>query len=319
MWRVGIDVGGTFIKAGLVNASCEIVSRAIVPFPAGTPEQIACTVADAAREVLRAAAVDERDVSHLGMVVPGSIDAAGETVIDAHNLGFHDVPFRTLVARQFPTIPVSMANDAQGAALAELQIGALEGCKTAVLLTLGTGLGAAVVLNGRLFAGGTGQGVELGHMLLVHDGEPCTCGNKGCAEAYCSASALLREARRVAANAPDSLLARCFAGVAAADDAPDARLVIDCVRAGDSTAQAVFAAYIHRLSALCASVFNIFDPEVIAIGGGLCAAGDLLFEPLRAQTSQQCFFRTHGALVPAAAGNSAGILGAALLGGQCCA
>ena len=250
------------------------------------------------------------DVESLGAVVPGSIDAAGETVVDAHNLNFHNVPLRKILSDAFPGIPVYIANDANGAALAELYTGAFVGCKTGVLLTLGTGLGGGIILNGKMFNGGMNHGVELGHAYLVDGGEPCTCGNLGCMEAYCAASALTRDGRRAMQAHPESMLAEQTGG----DPGKiTPKLVTDCAKAGDAAAKAVFDTYIEHLSSACASVYNILDPEVLAIGGGLSAAGPFLFDPLQEKVSKKCFYATRGKLVPAVLGNEAGMVGAALL------
>ena len=310
MYQIGVDIGGTNIKIGLVNDSLEIVEQTSIRFPHEGAEAVAEKLAAAVRSVLSAAGTAESELESIGMVIPGSIDPTGEIVIDAYNLGFHDVPFRKLVEAQFPNTPVFMANDANGAALAELYKGAFVGCKTAILLTLGTGLGGGIILNGKMFNGGMNQGVELGHAYLVDDGEYCTCGNHGCMEAYCAASALAREGARAMQSDPRGLLAERSGGNAALIDA---KMVVDCAKAGDVTAKRVFDEYIGHLSSACASFFNILDPEVLAIGGGLSGAGEFLFAPLRERITGKCFYKSHGAVVPAVMGNDAGIIGAAML------
>ena len=178
------------------------------------------------------------------------------------------------------------------------------------MLTLGTGLGGGIILNGKMFNGGMNHGVELGHAYLVDGGEPCTCGNHGCMEAYCAASALTREGRRAMQAHPESMLAE-KTGSDPAKITP--KLVTDCAKAGDPAATAVFDDYIEHLSSACASIYNILDPEVLALGGGLSAAGPFLFPPLQDKVSKKCFYSTRGKLVPAVLGNEAGMIGAALL------
>ena len=310
MYQIGVDIGGTNIKIGLVDDALEIVERRSIRFPHDGPQSVADKLAEAIREVLTAAQVPETVLQSIGIVVPGSIDPTGEIVINAYNLGFHDVPFKKLMEAHFPNVPVLMANDANGAALAELYAGAFRGCKTAVLFTLGTGLGGGIILNGHMFNGGMNQGVELGHMYLVNGGEHCTCGNDGCMEAYCAASALARDGQRAMKKHPESLIAARASGD---PENVDAKLVIDCAKEGDETAKAVFDQYIDSLSSACASIYNLLDPEVIAIGGGVCGAGEFLFAPLREKTTGKCFYKTHGKLVPAELGNDAGMIGAAML------
>ena len=286
MYQIGVDIGGTNIKVGLVNETMELVQTCSVRFPHDGARSVVKTIEEAVDFLLRQQAIARKDVESVGIVVPGSIDQKGERVIDAYNLGFHDVPLKALAQEAFGEIPVYLANDANGAALAELYAGAFRGCKTAVLFTLGTGLGGGIILGGHMFNGGMNQGVELGHMYLVNGGEHCTCGNDGCMEAYC------------AGGSPENV---------------DAKLVIDCAKEGDETAKAVFDQYIDSLSSACASIYNLLDPEVIAIGGGVCGAGEFLFAPLREKTTGKCFYKTHGKLVPAELGNDAGMIGAAML------
>ena len=204
MFEIGVDIGGTNIKYGLVNEALEIVAHGSIPFPKTTAEDMADKLAAALRAMLAEQGVTE--IGSIGIVVPGSIDRSGEMVIAAYNLGFHDVPLRAIMQARFPGVPVYIANDANGAALAELYKGAFVGCKTAVLFTLGTGFGGGIILDGKMFNGGMNHGVELGHAYLVDGGEPCTCGNLGCMEAYCAASALTRDGRRAMQAHPESML-----------------------------------------------------------------------------------------------------------------
>lgn len=310
MYQIGVDIGGTNIKLGLVDERLEITARGVIPFVPNGGEQVARDLAAAISDLLTRAGVGQEQVESIGIVIPGSIDPSGEMILNAYNLGFHDVPFRGLVQAHFPQIPVRMANDADGAALAELYKGAFVGQKTAVLLTLGTGLGGGIILNGKMFRGGRGYGTEPGHGYLIHGGQPCTCGNEGCMESYCSATALAREGAAEMQAHPESLLAEKSGGDASR---VDARLVTDCARAGDVAANAAFDRYLDWLSGAIATFCNIMDPEVIAIGGGLSGAGAFLFDRLDALVGKKCFFAAHGAIVPAVMGNDAGVIGAAML------
>ncbi len=311
MYQIGVDIGGTSIKIGLVNEDLQIVSRSSIPFPHIGGEGVAAALACAVRKLLASNGLTEGDMENIGVVVPGSIDPTGEIVLDAHNLGFHDVPFKKLLEAQFPHNVVFLANDADGAALAELGCGAFKGCKTAVLLTLGTGVGGGLILGGKMFSGGCGRGAEIGHMQLVAGGELCTCGVRGCIESYCSATALIREGVKAMKAHPESSLAILSNGDEAA---LTGKFIIDCAKTGDETAKAVFDAYVDYLGSACVSLVHILDPEVIAIGGGICHSGDFLFEPLRKNVLEKCFFDSCGSIVPAVMGNDAGIIGAAMLG-----
>ena len=310
MYQIGIDIGGTNIKIGLLDEALELAAVCSIPFPHTTAQDMAEKIRTAVGELLDGRGAKLSDVQSVGAVVPGSIDASGEVVLDAYNLEFHNVPLKKILQSQFPGIPAYIANDANGAALAELYKGAFVGHRTGVLLTLGTGLGGGIILNGKMFNGGMNHGVELGHAYLVDGGEPCSCGNHGCMEAYCAASVLARDGRRAMQAHPESLLAQKTGGDAA-QITP--KLVTDCAKAGDETALTVFRTYLDHLSSACAPICNILDPEVLALGGGLSAAGPFLFEPLEELVSKKCFFNAHGLLVPAVLGNEAGMIGAALL------
>lgn len=306
MYQIGVDIGGTTIKIGLVDEQLQIVHRSVIPFPLIGGKGVAEAIAKAVFALLEEHHIPISHLHHVGVVVPGSIDPTGGIVLDAHNLDFHHVPFRELLQEQFSGLNVYLANDADGAALAELGRGAFVGHKTGVLLTLGTGVGGGVILDGKMFSGGCKRGIELGHMQIVSGGELCTCGVRGCIEAYCSATALIRDAVRAMETHPESTLAQA--------GEMTAKSVIDCAKTGDTTAKEVFDTYVDHLAAACVSVIHLLDPEVIAIGGGVSHAGDFLFEPLRKAVLEKCFFDSHGDIVPAVMGNDAGIIGAAMLG-----
>lgn len=308
MYQIGVDIGGTNIKIGLVDDQLNIVRRTSIPFPHLDGAGVAAQIAAACRELTQDCGMEA--VDSVGVVVPGSIDPTGAVVLNAYNLGFHNVPFRAQLQDCFGGIPVFLANDADGAGLAELGRGAFVGCQTAVLFTLGTGVGGGLILGGKMFSGGKKQGVELGHMPLVAGGEACTCGNKGCIEAYCSATAIARDGVRAMEAHPESLLA-----VRSGGDSKkiDAKFVIDCAKEGDPAAKAVFDAFIDHLGSACIAMIHLLDPEVIAIGGGVCGAGAFLFDPLRKNVDTKCFFSDHAKIVPAVMGNDAGMIGAAML------
>jgi len=311
MYQIGVDIGGTNIAMGLVDDELAIVARCSRPFSReGGGEATVEAIYQGAVGLLAAAGVAMEELESVGVVVPGSIDAAGEIVINAYNLGFHNEPLKARIQARFPGVPVYIANDANGAALAELHKGALKGCRTAALLTLGTGVGGGLILGGRMFNGGMNNGVELGHMILKNGGEYCTCGNHGCIEAYASATALIREGKKAMEARPESLLYKETGGIASR---LTAKLVIDCARQGDEAAKEAFDGYVDALGSALASLINLLDCERIAIGGGVSAAGEFLFGPLREDVSRKSFFANHGEVVPATMGNDAGIIGAAML------
>ena len=293
MAKIGIDIGGTNIAAGLVAENGTMTARRSLPFPRGKGLDAVLTVCDTLVDALCAQTNTPRtDIEAVGVAVPGSLDAEQAVVLDAHNLGFHHTPLKNALREQL-ALPVTLINDADAAVLAEHETGALRGCDAAILITIGTGIGSGLILNNRLYRGGRGNGTEAGHMVLYQGGRACTCGVDGCAETYCSATGLAKDG--------------------AAIGIPDAHALIDAAKAGDVQAQAVFDRYIDDLGSYLASLVNLLDPDRIAIGGGVSAAGAFLLEPLRRNAAQKCFFPTCTEIVLATAGNDAGMLGAALI------
>ncbi len=311
MLQVGFDIGGTNIAAGVVDDEMRIVTRRSVPFPTGKPYTHAIALMkDIVEELALELNVESRQFQSIGIVVPGSIDPKCERVLHAYNLQFHDVPLKKAMQEEYPEVPVHLANDANGAALAELHAGAFRGSKTAVLLTLGTGIGGGLILGGKMFNGGLGHGVELGHMVLMHGGPLCTCGVHGCIEAVCTSTWLIQQGRRSIIDYPNAMI---YTEAGGDLTKVTAKLVIDCAKAGDAIACDIFERYVDQLGSAITSCINLLDPEIIALGGGVSHAGEFLFEPVRQNVRKKCFFEEIGAIVPAQLGNDAGIVGAAML------
>lgn len=312
MLQAGFDVGGTKIAVGIVDdTSMAIVARRSASFPTGAPYQetvalMAAMVKDMAGELH----ISSDGVGSIGIAVPGTIDPNCERVLHAHNLQFHDVPLKAAMQAQFPNTPLYLANDANAAALAELHAGAFIGVKTAILLTLGTGIGGGIILNGRMFNGGMGNGVELGHMVLAHGGPICTCGTRGCVETLCTATWLVQQGRRSIIDYPKALI---YTQTNGDMNKVTAKLVLDCAQKGDAIARDIFDRYVDQLGSAIVSCIHILDPEIIALGGGVSRAGDFLFEPVRKNVQKKCFYNTYAAILPAHLGNDAGIIGAAML------
>lgn len=314
MLHLGFDVGGTNVAAGLVDDGYQVRFRASERFRRGCGgEGLAALLRSLSERLYAEAGLAGQEPEQVGVALPGTLDPERQTVIDAHNLDFHGVPLAALVQERFPAARVSLLNDADAATWAELLAGALRGCRSGLLLTLGTGVGGGLIFDGRLFPGGLGRGVEPGHMLLHAGGRLCSCGQRGCAERYCSARALAQAGRRAMNGDPNGLLAR------RAQNRPErvsAKLVMDCAKQGDPAAQAVFRDYVEELSAFLATLVNLLDPEIIALGGGLGQSGEELCGPVRELTAAKCFHKSCGRILPAALGNDAGIVGAALAGAE---
>lgn len=294
MLTMGFDIGGTRIKGGLVEKAGEREGISVLAedgrdFPReGHWTETVKLLKELSEALLGQSGLPGEEAVSIGVAVPGSLDPGQTMVIDAHNLNFHNVPLKEAVETAFPGKTVRIANDADAATLAEWKMGALQGCKTAVLLTLGTGVGGGLILNGELFRGGMGHGIEPGHMRLLGEGPLCTCGNRGCLETVCSAQFFERQGL-------------------------SAEAVFEKARAGDPDARRQIDRYTDFLADGLVSIAMLLDPEIIALGGGISQAGRLLFDPLRAKVEARSFFRFPHKILPARLGNRAGFLGAALL------
>ncbi|MCD6015750.1 MAG: hypothetical protein K0R88_1834 [Solirubrobacterales bacterium] len=249
------------------------------------------------------------EATSLGIGIPSTLDHERGTAISSVNLPIVDVPFRDLVAERMG-MPTFIDNDANLAALAEHRFGAAKGTENAILLTIGTGIGGGLVLGGELYRGSTGAGAELGHVVIDQAGPPCqgNCPNRGCVEVLASGTALGREGRIAAETHPGSALRRTLAR----GEEVTGRLVTEVAIAGDGIAVEVVATIGRRLGVALSSLANIFEPEVVVIGGGVSAAGDLLLEPAREQLRTRALPPMNGTpVVPAALGPDAGMIGAA--------
>jgi len=309
-YYVGIDLGGTFIKGGIVNDLGEILLQDKTPTESEKgADAVAENIAKLTQKLLRQAGLGVSDVEGLGMGVPGMINSKTGTVIYSNNLAWKDFKIGEKVA-SLTGLTVKIANDANVAALGEVKFGAAKDCENAVLITLGTGVGGGIVANGELLEGNQSAGAELGHSVIVANGEQCTCGRKGCFEAYSSATALIRDTKRVMQAHKDSKMWETYTL-----ETVNGKTAFDYQDA-DPYAKAVVDNYIEMLAVGLTNIANIFRPNVILIGGGVCAQGDNLVKPLQKLLNRDLFAGEMGPQVPirvAELGNSAGILGAAAL------
>lgn len=312
MIRVGIDIGGTGIKIGLVDEKLKLIGEGSIPTRTDIPfEDQVAAIARCVTDTAAAAGIQRKeDIASVGVGIPGIANADGE-VIKCTNMGWFHMPFRK-VFREYLDVPVFIDNDANVAALAESVAGVSAGTSSSVFITIGTGIGSGIIINGRIWNGFHGIGGELGHVILDLDGVPCTCGNRGCLERYCSATALIRMGREAVRDNPASLILSSAGGD---PSAIEARTVIDAAREGDPVAVRVYGEYISYLAQAVASVVNLLDPEVIVIGGGVSKAGDFLMEPLRKEYPKYVIFNDQPLpeIKLAVLGSRAGVIGAAML------
>ena len=308
MYRIGIDLGGTNIAVGVVDDHHRIVAEASLPAGAHRPaEQVVADMCRAVELALDKAGLTPADCASIGVGTPGTCDPERGVVICSYNLNWFDVPVCAMLTAHFG-LPARLSNDANCAALAETVAGAAVGCRNMILITLGTGVGGGIIVDGKLVSGLGGAGGETGHSLLVLDGEPCTCGRRGCWEVYASATALIRQGREAAAAHPTSLLNR-YPELTGRD-------VFDAADAGDEAAQAVLERYYVYVAAGITDLVNILSPEMVLIGGGISRQGERLLRPIRRYVAANCFGgakRLQPVIQAAKLGNEAGIIGAAAL------
>ncbi len=312
MYAIGVDVGGTSVKAGLVSEDGIVVEQLSRPTPSTSAAKVAETIATAAQALQKRAAELGEDVSAVGIGAAGFIDAGRSTVLFAPNLAWRDEPLRDAVGA-IVGLPVVVENDANAMAWGEFRYGAGIGVEDLVCVTIGTGIGGGMVQNGRLTRGAYGIAAEFGHLRVIPDGRRCGCGNRGCWEQYCSARALVREARDLALVTPHA------AGrmLELADDEIDnitGEIVTTAGQEGDPGALDCFAQVGGWLGIGLAQVAALLDPARFIIGGGVVAAGELLLGPAREAYEQALTGHGHRPLaevVPAQLGNAAGLVGAA--------
>ena len=306
---IGVDLGGTKLLVGAVDQDLNVHHRVRRPVAGLTQAELLDAIVAVVEEV-RSAAPGEAIA--IGFGIPCLIDQRRGVATMAVNLPLRDVPFRDLMAERIG-LPVQIDNDGNVAALAEHRAGAARGTTDAVLLTIGTGIGGGVIVNGQSYGGAIGAGPELGHITIDLDGPRCqgNCPNHGCLETLASGTALAREGRRIAQEQPDSALGQAFAAGREVTGA----LITELAHDGDAAAREAVALIGTNLGVGIASLLNVFNPDVVVIGGGVLAAGELLLAPARAEAARRALptMVEHARIVPAEFGSEAGLVGAALL------
>ena len=310
-YYIGIDVGGTFVKAGIVDENGNIVADGKIASECDKGgNKLAENAATLVMRLLEKSGISKEQIVGAGMGFPGFIDSKNGIVVYSNNVRLSDFPVVEIMQAKLG-LKVKVANDANVAALGEKMFGAGKEYNDMVMITLGTGVGAGIIIDGKLFEGNRSAGAEIGHMLLVHGGEQCTCGRKGCFEAYSSATALIRDTRRAMQNHKDSLMWEI-----GSIDNVTGKTPFDYAKK-DKYAAELVNNYIEMLGSALTDIANIFRPEAIIIGGGVCAQGDNLIVPLKQKIQSELFGAEFGSpevvLRIAELGNKAGLLGAAAL------
>ena len=310
-YYIGIDLGGTNIAAGVCNSEFKIIAKASTPTNRPRLRKDIChDMVKVSLEAIEKAGLTLSDIESVGVGSPGTVNSDLGVIEYSNNLDFYNEPVAKYI-RDEMGLPVYVENDANAAAYGEFVAGAAKGAKDAVCITLGTGVGGGIIIGGKIYSGFNYAGAEIGHMVVEVDGVQCTCGRKGCFEAYSSATGLIRMTKEAMDAHPESKMHEMMG------DHVSGRLAFNAMRAGDEAAKSVVDKYIKYLAEGIANTINIFQPEILCIGGGVCNEGDALMEPLKAEVRELVYSKRserNTAIVRAELGNEAGVIGAAFLG-----
>ncbi len=317
MYKIGIDLGGTNIAVGLVEINCNgenvslVKTNSVPTLKDRHYTEVIKDMANAVSTLLKEANVSASECVSIGVGSPGTSHEG--VVVYSNNIRWDYVPLAEELGKYFD-LPIFLDNDANCAALGEVFAGAAKGHANAVMLTYGTGVGTGIIIDGKIYSGSFSAGAEFGHSMLILGGENCTCGRRGCYEAYASATSLIRDAKRAALKNAASLL-----NTLSENDPEkiDGALVFKASEQGDAVATEVIDQYLVHISEGIIDIVNIFRPEVIIIGGGICNAGDRVLVPVNEYVSKNCYgsgTTPTPPVVRATLGGDAGIIGAALLG-----
>lgn len=311
-YYVGIDLGGTNITAGVVDGEYNILAFATTKTNCPrSEEEISKDMAMVANQAVKKAGLTMNDIESIGAGSPGIVNSKDGIVEYSCNLGFSNTPLAKLVS-QHTKKDVFIENDANAAAFGEFLAGSAKGVNSAVCITLGTGVGSGIIIDKKIYQGFNFAGGEIGHMVIEKDGVLCGCGRKGCFEAYASATGLIRMTSEAMDNNKQSIMWDM-----SRNKAVDGRLAFDAMRKGDISAKEVVDKYIDYLACGITNVINIFQPDVVCVGGGVCNEGEALMNPVKEIVGKDVYSRdskNNTKLVVASLGNNAGIIGAAFLG-----
>lgn len=311
-YYIGIDIGGMSIKAGVVDSAGKIVEKdTIVPRVAEGQDAIAKDMFDLCEKVIKKAGLEKKDISGVGFGSPGTVDADKGVITFAANLGFKKFALLKEFSKYWE-VKTAVGNDANCAALGETKFGGGKNKQNAFFVTLGTGVGTGFIVDGKILTGHKGGGSEGGHICIRMGGEKCSCGERGCWEAYASATGLIRQTEKALKKYPDSLMSTTLE-----NGKVTGRTAFEAARLGDKAATKVIDTYAKYVATGIVLLINVFRPEVVMIGGGVSNAGDILLSRVNRYVSRHCFGDKRINPVPkivlAELGNDAGIIGAASL------
>ena len=319
MYTIGVDLGGTNIAIGLCDENLNIVDKGSVPTHADrSGELIVKDMAALTKKIIERNGLNIGDIEYVGIASPGLVNSNDGVVEYANNLPFENFPMAELFTKDLPVKRVILANDANAAALGEALNGAAKGTANSVMITLGTGVGGGVIIDGKIFAGGINfAGAELGHTVIQYQGRQCSCGRRGCWEAYSSATALGAMTREKMDELRLKGIPSLLFKEAEREGRVSARTAFNAMKLGDKHGRDIVDSYISYLAVGITNIINIFQPEILTIGGGVCNEKEYLTKPLIELVDRCQYTRNHPEktkIVVAALGNDAGIIGAAGLG-----
>ncbi len=318
MYRIGVDLGGTNIAVGLVDENYNIIVKQSTPTLAKRPGvEIVDDIAALCHKVCQLAGVDAASVDAVGIASPGVANHDDGVVEYANNLPFRHFPIAALLRERFPVARVSVENDANAAAWGEAVAGAAKGTHNSVMITLGTGVGGGIIIDNKVYSGHNFAGAELGHIVIEYNGRPCSCGRRGCWEAYSSATALVAMTNEKLAECAKQGRATLMTELAAQRGKVTGRTACDAMRMGDEAAKEVYDVYINYLACGLTNIVNIFQPQIISLGGGISNEGQSLIDAVLPVVHGQQYGSGIIDLADiriAKLGNDAGIIGAACLG-----
>lgn len=311
MYRIGVDIGGTGIQAGLVNSEGKIIGKKECATDVkGGFVKVVGDMEELIYGLLEEFQLKATDIERLGFGVPSPINKKG--MVSCVNLGWKEVPFMQTLKETFSKFEVAAENDATVAAVAETHFGSMKDCFCGVLLTLGTGVGGGIIINGQPFAGAHGMGSELGHVIIGENDYNCNCGNNGCFETFCSATGIIKYTKKLLENGEESSLTEACRGDLSR---LNAKKVFDAYRLGDEIAVKSIERFKRYLAIGIANIINSIDPAIISLGGGVSRAGDIILDGLEEQVRGYILNKNEefAKIVIAELGNEAGIVGAAFL------
>lgn len=309
MYNIGVDVGGTSVKAGLVKNGEIVFKNSKETDKIGGLDALANNIISLVKEIINECKISIEEVGTIGIGVPGMVNKHGEII--CVNIGIKNGNLKEKLNEAFPTCKIDISNDANVAALAEYKFGSMKGYNTGIMLTLGTGVGSGIIINGNLISGAHGIGAEVGHVTIDKNYYDCNCGNNGCFETFCSATAIIKYAQKLIGEGRESLI------LEKAKDIEDitAKDVFDSYKENDSVSVEVVNRFKEYLGMGIGNIINFIDPDVISIGGGVSNASEIIFDGLEDLIRKYVVFSNEeiADIVIAEFKNDAGILGASAL------